>query len=193
MSTPYEVLLASLSAYWAPYGEAFPAINVSPAGNWRLIGTAGPLNVSEEGVTLTMSQELFDVRVDGSAYPVKQGRTSEELTIAFTLFDLTLEQMSLVVNSNTVSTVGGSPAYKYMYLERGASVTSFGLLLRHPSPYNDALNMQWELHKVSHRGASEITMRRTAAAGLRMEFTAQADTTKPAGQLVGRVVGQTAA
>jgi hypothetical protein len=193
MAQPYEIVLAAQEIYWAPFGEPYPVMNTAPAGNWRLIGVAGSLNRSEDGVTLTTAQELFDVRVDGSAYPVKQGRLSEELTIAMTMYDMTLETLALVFNNNAVTTLAGPPQHKMLQLERGALVTSFAMIIKGPSPYNDALTMQFELHKVSNRGASEIAMRRTAAAGVRMEFIAQADTSKPVGQYVGNVKGQLAA
>lgn len=192
MAVPFEILLAAAEVYWAPYGTAYPIINVAPAAAWTLIGTAGSLNRTEDGVTITSSQELFDVRVDGSPYPIKEARLSEELLIAFTMLDMTLEHVRLAFNNNAVTTLVGPPATKHMQLERGSLVTNFALLMRHPSPYNDVLKMQWELHKVSHRGTSEVNFRRTAPAGVRMEFTALADSTKPAGELVGRAIAQTA-
>jgi hypothetical protein len=191
MGAPHEIILAAADIWTAPVGTAFPLVDVAPAVAWIILGKAGSLNRSEDGVTLTLGQELFDVRVDGSAYPVKQGRLTEEATIAMTMYDLTLEQLRIVFNQNTVTASAGPPPTKSMSLERGSTVANFAMLMRNPSPYNDAENQQWEFYKVSNRGASEIAMRRTAPAGIRIELTAQADNTRTAGDFVGRVIADT--
>jgi hypothetical protein len=191
MGAPHEIILAAADVYTAPVGTAPPVVDATVPAPWVVLGKAGSLNRSEDGVTLTLGQELFDVRVDGSAYPVKQGRLTEEATIAMTMYDLTLEQLSIVFNNNTVTSSVGPPPTKSMSLERGSIVANFAMLMRNPSPYNDAETQQWVFYKVSNRGASEITMRRTAPAGVRIELTAQADNTRTGGDFVGKVTADT--
>jgi hypothetical protein len=192
MAEPYEVILSPVEAYWAPVGESVPAIDAAPAGNWQLVGKAGSLNRSPDGLRITASQEIIGVAVDGSAFPVKEGRDTEGLVVALTLFDMTLESLRLSFNLNAVSTVAGPPARKEMSLERGSLVQSVALLIRFPSPYNDALNAHYALYKCGLRGTSEITHRRTEPAGISLEFSAQVDTSRSAGDRVGKLICQTA-
>lgn len=172
--TPFEIIVAPFSAYWAPTGEPFPAIDAAPAGNWQLIGKSGDRNYSEEGVTVRHSQTIELIRTLGTTGPVKASRTEEILAVAFTLLDMTLEQYRLAVNLNSVAVTAagaGTPGYKTLHLYRGVTVATHALLLRGTaSPEGDGWNSQYEVPYCFHSGNPEPVFRKGQAAGLALEF-----------------------
>ncbi|WP_346915032.1 hypothetical protein [uncultured Roseibium sp.] len=193
MSEPFEIIAAPFTAYVAPVGEAFPAVDADPAGNWVKIGTNGDESMDEEGVTVQHAQELNKVRSLGSTAPLKAFRTAEDLMISFTLLDVTLEATSLGLNSNTVATTAagsGTAGFKTLQFYQGEQVATMALLLRAGvSPYAAAMNMQYQLPRCFQSGNPEPVYRKGEPAGFALEFTALKDpnaVTKAAsfGQLV---------
>ncbi len=172
---PFEIIVAPFSAYWAPTGEAFPLIDAAPAGNWQLIGKSGDRNYSEDGVTVSHSQTVELIRTLGSTGPRKASRTEEILSIAFTLFDMTLEQYRLAINLNAVAVTaagGGTAGFKTLQLYRGVSVATHALLLRGTaSPEGDGWNSQYEVPYCFHAGSPEPVFRKGQPAGLALGFT----------------------
>lgn len=57
-TAPHEVIGSALTVYFAPVGTAFPAVDALPAVDWVLVGTTGPLNYDEDGVTIAHPQSL---------------------------------------------------------------------------------------------------------------------------------------
>lgn len=198
MSTkPFEIIAAPFTAYLAPVGEAFTDVDETPAGNWVKVGTSGDKNVTEDGVTVSHPQTLEYFRMLGSSGPLKAVRTEEDLMISFVLADLTLEQYKHVLNLGTVSTVAagsGTPGYKHLPTRRGLDVAERALLLRGPSPYADAMNMQFEVPRVVHSGEPEVVFSKGEPAGLLFELTALEDPAAASDSLrFGRIVEQNAA
>jgi len=171
---PYEIILAPFTAYWAPTGEAFPAIDAAPAGNWQLIGKSGDRNYSEEGITVRHSQTVELIRTLGSTGPRKASRTEEIFSISFTLFDMRLEQYRLAINLNTVAVTAagtGTAGFKELPLYRGVQVATHALLLRGISPEGDGWNAQYEVPYCFHSGSPEPVFRKGQPAGLALDFT----------------------
>lgn len=157
---PYEIIMSPAEVYVALEGEVFPAIDAVPAGNWKLLGTAGSRNQSEAGVKVKSSQTLKMHATAGSLGPVKGIRTAEAQSVEVVIEDLTLELLSYAMNLNGVSEVAaasGVAGYKMMGLSRGRDVTTFGVLVRIPaSAYGDGLNTQWEIPRAVQSGNAEI-------------------------------------
>ncbi len=171
---PFEIIVAPFSAYWAPTGEAFPAIDAAPSGNWTLIGKSGDRNYSEEGVTVRHSQTVELIRTLGSTGPRQASRTEELFSITFTLFDMRLEQYRLAINLNTVAVTAagsGTAGFKELPLYRGVQVATHALLLRGISPEGDGWNRQYEVPYCFHSGSPEPVYRKGQAAGLALDFT----------------------
>lgn len=178
MPAPFEIIAAPFTAWFAPVGEVFPAIDEEVAGNWELIGTAGPDNYSEDGVKVMHEQDINEVTPLGSTGAVKAFRTKESQQITLTVWDLTLEMYRLGLNSNTVTTTAagsGTAGFKSLPVYRGHQVATMALLVRGASPYADAMNMQYQVPYCYQSGAPEPVLKKGDPAGLEYTFRALVD------------------
>lgn len=177
-SLPYEIIAAPFEVWFAPVGTAFPAIDAAPSSPWAKVGSSGNLNYFDEGVKISQRQSMNLFRALGDSGSRKAFRTEEDLMIALTLADLTLEQYTHALNSNTVTTVAATMSaagYKKIGLSRGFSVATAALLVRGPSPYIEDGYMQFEVPRAAQTGNPEVVMRKSDAAGLALEWTALVD------------------
>lgn len=175
---PFEVIIAPFDVYLAPVGEAWPAIDEAPAGNWALLGTNGSSNFAEDGVTVQHTQEFAEWGGLGSTGIQKVVRTQEGLTISLTLIDLSLEQYAKAMNDATVTDTAagsGTAGYREIALRQGRTVSTFAMLVRGPSPYADSMNMQYQVGRVIQRGNPEVVYSKGEPAGLSFEFFALED------------------
>lgn len=186
MSNPNEIIAAPFTVWWAAVGTAFPVTDAAPSGSWTKLGTSGPLNYNEEGVTVEHPQTTVKWRSLGAAAPISVHRTEEDTIIRLTLHDMTLEQYRIALNGNTVTTVAagsGTAGYKTLALERGLTVTQYALLVRGVSPYGAAFTAQYEVPKVFVSSSQEVTFAKGAPAGLALTFEALRDATLGTGTL----------
>lgn len=176
---PYEIIAAPFTVWFAPVGEAFPAIDAVPAGNWAKIGTSGDENYTEDGVTVAHSQTTETVRVVGTTGPRKAFRTAEDLMIRLTMFDLTLEHYKRTMNGNVVTTTAagsGTAGFKKLGLRQGLDVSRLALLVRGDvSAYGAGWKAQYEVPICFQSGSPEPVFRKGQPAGLALEFTALED------------------
>lgn len=176
--TPYEIIGSPFTLYLAPVGTAYPLINAAPAVAWNKIGTNGTRNQSEEGVKVSHAQTLSYARPAGATGPVKAFLDSEDLKIAMTMWDMSLEQYALALNGNTVTTTAagvGTAGFKKMGLSRKILIKEYALLVRGPSAYDEVMNTQYEVPRVVHTGSPEIAFRKGVPAGISCEFMALED------------------
>lgn len=199
-TVPYEVIAAPYSIYWAPVATAFPAVSSSPTSPWKLLGTSGNLNYDDGvGVVISSKQAFSDFRALGDAGTRKKFRTSEALMVKVRIADLTVEQVRLAFNSNTMTTVtasSGVPGTKKIGLSRGFTVATMALLIKGDvSPYGDSpLAMQWEIPIACQIGEPELALKKDAAIGLDLEWEVLVDATASTDdERFGRFVAQTAA
>lgn len=156
--TPYEVISAPFTMWLAPLGTTFPLIDIAPAGDWIKVGTSGPLNYDRStGVMVNQPQTIVKWRSLGDTAPRKAFRTEEDFMVSLAIADLTLEQWAMVLNHNTVTDVpaGGEAGYRKLGLSRGTTITEKALLLRGPSPYDELLNLQFEIPRAIHTGSPQ--------------------------------------
>lgn len=175
---PYEIIGAPLTLWLAPVGEAFPLIDADPAGNWVKIGTNGDANYDEGGVKVTHNQTFNQAKPAGTTGPVKAWRTSEELMIGVTLWDLTLEQYAHALNEATVATTAagvGTAGFKTVGLSQQQDVALFALLARGVSPYGDGMNAQYQVPRCYQSANPAPAFTKGNPAGLALEFTALED------------------
>ncbi|MEZ5790506.1 MAG: hypothetical protein R3D34_06855 [Nitratireductor sp.] len=176
---PYEIIAAPFTVWLAPVGEAFPAIDATPGGNWEKLGTSGDQDYNEEGITVSHSQTIEKFRGLGSTGPRKGFRTAEELMLRLTLHDISLEQYSQAINGNAVATTAagsGTAGFKAMQLYMGLTVTRFALLARgNASAYGAGFNSQYQVPVCFQSGSPEPVFNKGAPAGLALEFTALED------------------
>src|SRR3546814_2889434 len=57
---PYEILAGPLTIWLSPVGTAFPLIDAEPGAEWKLMGTRGTRNMSNDGVTVQLNQTVKD-------------------------------------------------------------------------------------------------------------------------------------
>lgn len=195
--TPFEVIQGPMTLYVAPVGEAFPDVDAAPAGNWDTVGTSGARNYKEDGVTVTLSQTLGHFRGLGSTMIIKSIRTEEDVMVSVVIADMSLEQVSLALNSNTVTATAaasGVPGNKAIQLERGADVAQMAVLARGASPYFASGFAQFELLKAVVEGEPEMVWTKSGdPVGVELTFRCQADTTQADGEQVGVLRAMTAA
>lgn len=176
--TPYEIVGAPLTLWLAPVGTAFPLVNADPAVAWVKIGTNGTRNQSEDGVTVTHGQTTTKVRPGGATGPVKAFRTEEDLMIELTLWDITLEQYQLALNSNTLSTTAagvGTAGFKKLGLSQGMAVREYALLARGVSPYDEAMKAQYQVARCYQSDSPAVVYRKGVPAGIKLRFEALED------------------
>lgn len=177
-AVPYEVIGAPFEAYWAAVGTTKPDIDEEPPTAWTLIGTSGNLNHFSEGITVEHPQSMNFFRAAGDCGSRKCFRTEEDLKLRLTLADLTLEQYSHALNSNTVNDEEagpGTPGYKSIGMSRGHTVSTVALLLRGPSPEMADGAMQFYIPRACQTGSPAPVFRNGEAAGLALEWTALVD------------------
>lgn len=181
MSTaPYEVVAQPFTLWVAAVGVAFPVIDEEPGASWTKVGTSGDLNYTEDGVTVTHNQSVEMWRALGSTGPRKAFRSEEELHVSLVLADLTLEQYSLALNHNSVTTEppdAGVAGYKKVGLSRGAEVPQRALLVRGAgaSAYGSGWAAQYEVPVAVQIGEPEVVFTKGEPAGLALEYMALED------------------
>lgn len=178
--TPHEIITAPMEVFIAPIGEAFPAINEVPGGNWVLLGTNGDRSYSEDGVTVAHSKTYDKIFTAGGTGPIKATLSQEEVMIRLTLLDMSAEMYSYALNGNTVAIVAagpGTPGTKTVGLSQSVGRTAeFALLCRGLSPDDETLSMQYEIPRVFDSASAQPVFRKGGSgAALALEFSALED------------------
>lgn len=173
-AAPYEQILSNtVKVYIATVGTAFPAIDATPGVGWELLGVGGASSITEDGLTITPSEEIYDVKTNGANFPTKSSRISETLEIAFSLTDLTLETVQKAFNHATITTTAsavGVAGNKAMPLLKGAQIATRAALIRwDESPYMGEGKSQFELPNVYFRSEGDINLSKGAES--RVPFT----------------------
>lgn len=178
-AVPYEVIAAPFTVWFAPVGEAFPAVNATPGGNWVKVGTSGELNYAEDGVTVTHSQDIQQWRSLGDTATRKVFRTGESLQVRLVLADVSLEQYRHALNMNAITDTpasSGVAGTRKIGLSRGPDVAQRAILVRGSAgPYGADMPMQYEIPLAFQTGSPEVVFRKDAPAGLALEWTAIID------------------
>ncbi len=157
-SLPYEIIAAPGTIYRAPVGTQFPDPDVAPGMSWTKIGSSGPLNYTDAGITIGHPQTITPFRPLDAGGAIKQWRTEEDLIIRAVLVDLTLEQYAEALNQNTITTVDG---FSKIGLLRGVQVDECALLVRFDiSPYRPDGTSQYEVPRASQQGQPEVVYNR---------------------------------
>lgn len=188
--TPLEIINGPLSLYWAPVGEAFPAVDAAPVGNWALIGTSGANNYTEDGVTLAFNKSIEVFRGLGTTFPLKAFVTETDVFVRVEMADLSLTQFRQAMNLNAVNVDAGPPEIEDINLDIGADPNDLALLVRGVSKSPQFLtgNLQFELNRVIETASHELSFVKGEPVGVNLEFQVLLDS---AGA-VGRIVVQTA-
>ena len=173
VGTPYAVWVA-------PTGTAFPAVDAAPGTPWAQLGVNGTQNQGDKGVTVNFAETINDFRPAGSTYKVKSWRTAEDPTVAFSVVDTTVELVSAILDSATITTVAASSsvaATKSIKTKRSFQVSFYSLLVRGLSPYDDGtgLTAQWQFTRVCQTGNQSIAYVPGTPAEVDCEFSVYDD------------------
>ncbi len=176
--TPYEIIAAPYTVWWAALGTAFPDVSVDPAAAWVKIGISGDKSQFEAGVKVKHDQTVKKIYGSGSTGPLKAVRDQEDLEVSFEIMDLTLSAYAHALNANPVTTTAagsGTAAQKAIALRQGITVATFALLVRGASPYLSNGNAQFELPQVYQSGKPMPVFAKGKPAGLALAFTVLED------------------
>jgi len=152
-------------------GLARPAIDAAPAADWKLVGTAGNRSYAEEGVRVNSPAAYNIFRGLGQAAPRKYFRSEEDVKIAVTLADMTLESLASAFNKLSTDVVEAG-ATRTLGLSRGLGVQTMALLVRGPSPYMDDGFAQFWVPAACNISSVELAFRRDNATTYPLEFGA---------------------
>ena len=185
-----EILNGPMSVYWAPVGEAFPAINAAPAGNWTLLGASGDKNYTDDGVVIETSNSHEFFRPLGSPFPRKAFLTESDVMVRVNMADMILGNIRTGMNQNAVTVDAGPPAIQHISFDVSGDVNDIALLIRGDgkSPSFATGAIQFELNRVIETGNHELTFVKGEPAAMALEFQALLDTANA----IGRIVVQTA-
>lgn len=172
--TPYEVLTGPYQVYLAPFGEAFPAVGATPAGNWELIG------YTKEEQLLTIDGDLELIYSNEHQGPIKAVRPEETPVFTFTMQSMTQEDLARVLNDVSKLVVAvGPPATQKMPLQRGYIPPLYALMLlgASQSPYGDLPGF-FAFPKVVIGGSPELNFQKDEETAIEVEVTVIADITQ---------------
>jgi hypothetical protein len=197
MSQHPEIIATCSTVWLAPVGTAFPDITAEPGEDWTLVGSAGTRNYAQAGVTI-----LHDRNWVSSTPAAETGESvvsieGESLRVQMELIDLTLEQYSIVLGGNVVTSSPAGPAEPGIatigLALRSGPARQFAVLLRGPSPYDEGLPSQYEFPRACEAGSPRITYRRGQPSGLAVEFRVLTDLAATSEEhRFGRLVAQVA-
>ncbi|PAL20222.1 hypothetical protein [Sphingopyxis sp. GW247-27LB] len=193
---PYEIVSGPLTLYLAPVGTAFPLIDAAPAAEWKMVGTSGDKNYSDDGVSVQHSQSINKVRPAGSVGARKALRTEEDMMVTVTLWDNTLEQYALALSGvDPAATAAGvgTAGFKKIGLSRGEEVKQYALLARGKSAYDEKYAAQYEVPRCYQAASPTVLYNKGVPAGIELNFDALEDLAAAIEtELFGRLIMQTA-
>lgn len=177
MNGPFQVYVAT-PVVLAP-DIAIPSASIDAA--WSLLGVAGDKDVTEDGIKVTGEQDVTKWKGLGSTATRKMFRTSQDIVVAFTLADASIENYARAFNGAAVDL---DSHRRLINLLMTSDVTQFSLLIRGDdrSPYGE-FNTQWWLPRVSHDANIETVYVKGQPVGLAYNFTALDDETYGLGTL----------
>ncbi len=182
-----EIINGAFDVYMAPVGETYTDLSQTPAGNWAKIGSSGKRHYGEDGVMVSLNQENENHAFAGGTEILKVSRTLEEMSVSFTLYDLTSAEIVKAWNLATTTTdtaagasAGGSQSFNLL---RGLTVTSKALLIRGEDKSSDLSteNIQIEIPACVQVGSLELVFNKSDNVGVKFDLKAIADYTYNSG------------
>ena len=169
----YEILSGVGQLYIAPVGTAFPGVTETPGVAWE------PTGETQDGVTITVSQTVVEIRSDQATGPKKAIRSEEGFKIATNLLEATLEKLAKIFEQSVTDTPPGSGTigHRAIGLYRGSAVQTYALLFRGEkmSPYGETYPGQFEVPVGYFGGDQGLAFKKDAATVIPVEFSALED------------------
>jgi hypothetical protein len=178
IGNPYEIWVA-------PVGTAFPDVDEVPDDIdplWAQFGVNGIDNQGDGGVTVTIGGgNVNKFTPAGRVLPVKGWRTEQNLMVAFSVVDTTVENLARILDDAAVTTTApaaGVPGKKSVSLELPIELEYVALLARGLSPYDDGsgeMIAQYLFTRVSQEGDIAPVYQKGTPAELACEFAVYGD------------------
>lgn len=186
MGNSIEIVNGPLSLYWAPVGEAYPAVDATPAGNWVLVGSSGDQNYTEDGVVVTIEDEKNLWTPLGSAVPTAAFRTAQSIMVGLTMADMTMANLRVGWNLLAVTNDAGPPITQALSLDFTLTLNDMALLVRGTSKSAELAggNLQFEINRAVEMAVHAMSFVKGEPVGLELEFTALRDSSGNVGQLI---------
>ncbi len=177
MNGPFEVYVSDTVEL--PPSPALPKASI--AGNWSLLGVSGDKDITEDGISVIMEQDVATWRGLGSVAARKMFRNSQDIIVTFVLADAGIENYAHAMNEAAINL---DEQRRRINLLMTADVAQQSLLIRGDdrSPYG-AFNTQWWIPRASHDAQLETVYVKGAPVGLQYRWTALDDTTYGLGWL----------
>ena len=182
-----EIINGTFDVYTAAIDTAYEDIATDTVVGWNKIGTNASRHYGEDGVTMTMNQEMQKHFFAGGTEVLKISRSQEELIISFTLFDLVsgefVKALNLATSTTDTAAGSGTGGHQSFNILRGLSVDGLALLIRGNNKSPDLIteNVQIEIPHVIQAANLEIVYNKGDDAGLKFELQAVADYTYNSG------------
>ncbi len=164
------ILVGSGTLYVGPVGEAFPAVNANPAGNWVDMGEI------DGGVTVTHDQTIDEHQIDSESGPVKATRSGETLVITANLAEATSANLAKVLDDQTVA-ASGTPNKNTTPLYRSDGVVAEHAFLFKGNSPSGAFNAQYQLPRGYFGGTTARSFTKDTKTFTPVEFHALVDDT----------------
>ena len=179
-SVPYEVLSSPFAVYYAAADTAPPALADDPdSSDWELIGSNRDLNYDREpGVIIALPQSVNSWRAHGDLGSRKRFPTENDAMIRLRVVDMTLEQMTHVVNLNAITNpVAGT---KRIGLSRSFTIATRAILVRFDlSPYQASGKSQFYFYRAQQISAAELKNAQGVPMGFDLEYAALVNPSAP--------------
>jgi hypothetical protein len=182
-----DIMIAPANIWYSATGVALPdettvAFGASWGASWTSIGyTLTPLAISLE-------VETFDLEVQQIPNVVKQVKVKESMMFETSLAELTAVNLKLALGSTSTITTSAAGASQHAFedLKAGGEVLIPEYQWGFEGYILDSSNHQLPVRMFIYRGTSVLNgaleFSKNAAAGIPLQITALADTTKTAGQ-----------
>ncbi len=181
-----DVLVTPGTVLYAPKGTALPDESTVEYNSyvdwtgWTLLGyTTEPANFS-------YSYETFDVEVQQSASPIKTSKTTETLTLSFTLAQFDPDILALVMDGAATNTAAGPGQKAFSEVKAGGDtqLTEYAFALE--GYRTDLAGTKQPVRVFLHRGSltmnGDISFDKAGVTQIPCQVTALADSTKPVGE-----------
>lgn len=186
MANAQNVIAGSAILYIAPTGTALPTLTTLPsAAAWASASFTQP-GYTDKGVEFIYTPTFKNIDVDEEMSPVNQLLTAEKAEIKVALAEATLANLAISIPGSAITTAGGISTLKFGSPAQTA-VTEYILAFQGPSPAGNADTCVLILYRVKNIAAVTVHYQRADKVVYQVTFNALADSTKAAGQRVGRV------
>jgi hypothetical protein len=182
-----DIMIAPANIWYSALGTALPdETTVAYGASWGVGWTS--LGYTLTPVEMSFEIETFDLEVEQIANIVKRQKTREALTIETTLAELTAANLKLALGSTqtVTTTAAGAAQHGFEDLKAGGEIYLPEYQLGFEGYTLDASNRQLPLRLFIYRANfvlnGNLSFAKRAAAGIPLQVTALADTSKTAGQ-----------